>query len=101
MAPIQTKLIDAALLAPADRAWLNAYHAQARTSQGYRLVGGVPRCWSMLSRPHFFLRTNILTHPSHTTKHGVLCCQVRASLAPLLTDDPLATAYLMRETEAI
>lgn len=27
--------------------------------------------------------------------------QVRASLAPLLKDDPLATAYLLRETEAI
>lgn len=95
MAPIQTKLIDAALLNPADRAWLNAYHAQARASQGYRLVERIGSV-SMIMLSH----THTHTYPSHTTKHGVLC-QVRASLTPLLKDDSLATAYLMRETEAI
>lgn len=33
MAPIQTKLVDAALLTPSDRQWLNEYHAKARRTR--------------------------------------------------------------------
>jgi Xaa-Pro aminopeptidase len=43
-APIDTRLIDAALLSPDERAWLNAYHAAIPGKVGY-LLDEAERAW--------------------------------------------------------
>lgn len=44
LAPIDTRLIDTALLTPAERDWLNAYHARVWTEIG-PLVSGAVKDW--------------------------------------------------------
>jgi len=44
LAPIDTRLIDPALLTPAERDWLNAYHARVWTEIG-PLVSGAVKDW--------------------------------------------------------
>ncbi len=39
LAPIDTRLIDQALLTPAERDWLNAYHARVWTEIGSQVTG--------------------------------------------------------------
>jgi Xaa-Pro aminopeptidase len=38
-APIQTKLLDLAVMSPAEVAWINAYHGQCREVLGPQLAG--------------------------------------------------------------
>lgn len=44
LAPIDTRLIDMSLMTPAERDWLNAYHARVWSEIG-PLVGGAAKSW--------------------------------------------------------
>ena len=79
--------------------------AQRLPRQGTCFFGGGvdaihTHIWTARPTRHH-IRHLALDHTANKRTHTTKTKQVRAALAPLLKDDALATAYLMRETEAI